>query len=346
TRRHITYAAVEGTRAAGMLAVTGVLALVHPPSFLSASLALSVVTGTVAAAGLLAILGGMPRPVLPRRGYLGALRFAVPFVIASMLTYTMGWGDRFILNYFSGPASVAVYVAAFAIARQPVDLCIGALNTYMFPVLIRAYAADGPKAAAAVQTGVMMKIVVFGAAMVAGLTLFAEPLATLLFPESYRAQVGTLIPLIAVGTFWLALKQFLFDNSLHVTRQNWWQLVSIVPPALTSITLGIVLIRAYGELGAAVAYCLVAAFAGLLSALVSSRVFAFEIPWRRLLEVGTAIFVASLTTWAICRFASRSEPAIVLVGGFLTFSVIYYVALSLFGISTERLADASWASGE
>jgi len=215
--------------------------------------------------------------MLPRGGYLAALSFGIPFLLANCLSYAIGWSDRFVLNYFLGPAAVGVYVAAYSIARQPVELFVGALNNFTFPLLVRAYATDGSNKAGPIQSGLMVTIATLGLGIVAGLAL----LATLLFPPDYRADVVILIPWIAMATFILSIKQFIFDNGLHVTQQNWPHLFTMMPTVLISIGLGIFLVRSHGIFGAAINYVVVATVATFVSAIFSRSRFLGATSLRR-----------------------------------------------------------------
>ncbi len=339
TQRHAVYAAIEGARAIGIAVATAIVAFTHIQSFLPASLILSLVTAGISAASLLYTLRGLPRPRLSRKGYQAALGFGLPFMLASLLTYSLGWLDRFIINYFAGPSSVALYVAAFAIARQPVELLIGPFNNYAFPVLARAYRNHQSNEAAAMQTGAITAILAISTATVAGLTLLADPLATLFFPIDYHASVATLIPFVALGTLFLMLKQFVFDNSFHITRRTWLLLATMVPSALISITLGIVLIRDHGNLGAAVTYVVSTFVALCASAAASLRVLRFEIPWRRFAQIAIATMAASALTWAVLPFVVPLGLFAGIAAGVVTFSVLYAAVLTLFGISIRRLVE-------
>jgi len=346
TQRHVVYAVIEGARALGIVAATIIVPLAHINSFLPACLVLSLLTGGICSASLLYTLRDLPTPRIASSGYLAAFEFGLPFMLASLLSYTLGWFDRFILNYFTGPASVAVYVAAYAIARQPVELLVGPLNNYIFPILARAH-NDGRRGdAAAMQVGAFTSIMAVGAATVCGLTLLAQPLATLFFPAGYHSSVATLIPLVAIGTLFLTLKQFVFDNSFHITRRTWLLLASGLPSAIVSIALGIVLIRLYGDVGAAVTYVVATFLALFISAVASLRVLEFDIPWRRVAGILIATAAASAVTWTlrplVVPFGAFAEIA---VGG-IAFSAVYAAVLMLSGISIRHLVELPWVPGE
>jgi len=313
----------------------------YPASFLSASLALSLATGTCAILGLLSVRHDLARPVFPRRRYLAALSHGAPFLLANCLSYAIGWSDRFILNFFLGPAAVGVYVAAYSIARQPIELFVGALNNFTFPLLVRAYATDGSRRAGPMQTSLMVTITTLGLGIVAGLTLLAEPLATVLFPLNYRADVITLAPWIAFATFVLSIKQFIFDNGLHVTRQNWAHLFTMIPVAIISVGLGILLVRSYGVFGAAVNYIVVACVATFISAGFSLRVLPFPLPWRNMLKVSLSAFLAASAGWTAIHYLDWGNVGALFVGA-IVFCSVYGALLTASGFSLWRMIDTPW----
>jgi O-antigen/teichoic acid export membrane protein len=342
SRSHRSYVGVECGRSFGVVAATVCVAMMQPHSFLPASLALSLVTAGSATLGLLFTARGLVRPSFPRGGYLVALAFGAPYVLTNTLYYTIGWFDRFIVNYFLGPGAVGVYVATYSIARQPVDLFTGGLNSLTFPMLMRAYADGGAAKAGPIQAGVMTTMAVLGMGVVAGLSLLAEPLATLLFPPSYRADVSALIPWIAIATFMLSLRQFVFENSLHATRQNLPLLLAMIPAAVVSIWLGILLVRGHGLFGAAINYLVVCIVALFSAAIISFRMFSFAIPWRNLAKVALAALVATAAAWTAIRSCPCGALPILLVGA-AVFCAVYGALLTLLGFSLWRLIETPWA---
>lgn len=342
---HVSYAAIEWARAAGIAAAIAIVAALGIRSFLPASLILSSITGGIAAVSLLFTLYGLPRPRFLGYGYGAALTFGLPIMLASLLGYTLGWFDRLIINHFAGPVAVAMYVAAFAIARQPVELLIGPLNNYIFPILTRTYNDGRLRDVALMQRETLTSIIAISVAVVAGLTLLAEPMATLFFPASYHANVVKLIPLVAAGTLLLTVKNFVFDNSFHLTRQTWLLLATMVPAAVISISAGIVLIRLYGDLGAGLAFLGSTLLALVVSATVSLRVFSFELPWLALGKITVAAAAASVPTWLLLPPMSQLGAAAQIAAGVAAFSLTYALALTALGIPVRRLVELPWAAG-
>jgi O-antigen/teichoic acid export membrane protein len=342
-RQHRLYLFIESVRACGILIGSGLALVYRQSDFLPACLALAAITAVASLAGLAICFSQMPCLRFPRGGYLAAVKYGMPFAVATSLMYTLGWLDRLILNYFSGPAQVAIYAAAFAVARQPVDLFVAPLNNYVFPMLVRAHSGQEEHNAAWLQTGTITSVSIIGFGVIGMLVMFAEPVTTILFPVSYRASATTLIPLIAAGAFCLALKQFVFDNSLHVTGKVWLHVASIVPSAVIGVVASIVMIRLYGELGAAMAYFLAAVIAVVSGAVLSLRGFSFPIPWRYLLAALVATLLACGSSWAALKGLPRAMPIVTLLVGSTVFAAVYLAVLSALGLSVRHLIKTPWA---
>lgn len=342
SRNHAAYAVLECGRGASMLAATVVVALVHPHSFLPTSIALSLATGGTAALGMVFASRNLPRPALPLGGYLAAVAFGVPYVLANALLYSLGWFDRFIINYFLGPAQVGIYVAAFSLARQPVDLFVGSLNAFTFPMLVHAYANGGAHRAGPVQSGLLTTMTALGVGIVAGLALLGGPIANILFPTSYGAEVGKLIPWIALATFVLSIKQFVFDNSLHATQRNWLHLLTMIAPAVVSIGCGILLVHIFGLPGATANFLMVSIVATLSTAILSFRVFVFTIPWRELAKIVGSALASAAAAWAVTAHYNWGIVVGVAATA-LAFCAVYGASLTMAGFSLRRLIETPWA---
>jgi len=193
-----------------------------------------------------------------------------------------------------------------------------------------------------VQSGQLTTMTALGIGIVSGLSLLAEPLSRLLFPAAYSTEAGRLIPWIAVATFVISIKQFIFDNSLHATQRNWLHLVAMIAPVIVSIGCGILLVRGFGLPGAATNYLIVAIVATLSSAIVSFRVFAFAIPWRDLAKVVVSALLAAATAWAATSRYNLGIVAILSTAA-LIFSAVYGALLTVSGFSLRRLIETPWA---
>src|SRR5690606_3457388 len=119
---------------------------VFPGSFLTVSLATS---AGVLLAGLVA--GAMAW----RRVVVGPARFTwVEFIMLGLPLIAMavvGFGltnfERIVLKVYYDAGSVAIFAAAYALARQPIDMLGNAINMGAFPEAVGRFDTDGPEAA-------------------------------------------------------------------------------------------------------------------------------------------------------------------------------------------------------
>lgn len=341
-QRHLLYASTEIARGVLSLACGVGAVLVIEPTFFSASLGISLVTLVLGLLACAVAFRDLPWPYFPRQGYRAALLFGVPIVSVTLLAQTVGWLDRFILNHALGPASVGLYAAAYALARQPVELFSGSLNPYLFPMLVRSYSSEGREAAGRVQSGNVLTLILLCGAVAAGIALLAQPFAELVLPDAYRAEAVRIMPWIAFATLFASLKNFCFDNAFYITKKNWLQFVSMAPPAVISLLLGLLFIPQGGPVAAA----MIAAFASLVSlagsAFLSTRLLPFSVPWKAIAGLTISFGLASAATLGMRVLLGGQLPLIILFGGTATFMAVYASTLSASGFALVRMLDRPW----
>ena len=341
-QQHVTYAAIEIAR--GLLTVIGAASAVvfvgH--GFFEASLGASLMVLGLAVVACGLAMRRLPRPALPPVGYRAALMFGIPLVAVAVATQVAGLIDRYILNHALGPASVGLYAAAYALARQPVDLFSGSLNPYLFPMLVRSYSAGGPRAAGYIQAGSLIALSVLCAAVAVGICLLAEPFVELVLPEPYRVVAARVMPWIALATLLSALKNFCFDNVFHISGKNWRQFATIAPAAVLSAVLGVLLIPEGGPVAAAIIAAGAAALMLVGSLYLSCRILPFSVPPGAVAGFGVSLALASGAAYAVKLMLGAQPPLVILIGATLAFVVVYAAALTMSGFSLLRFLDRPW----
>ncbi|WP_407524066.1 lipopolysaccharide biosynthesis protein [Methylobacterium oryzisoli] len=342
-RMHQAYALVESLRAGGTLAAATGATLLVGPAFLPATLGLAGATLIAGLVGLALALRGTARPRLARTGYGAAIAFGLPIMIASLLGYTIGSVDRYIVDALMGPHAVAVLAAAYSLARQPIDLFLGPLNAYAFPHLVRVYEQEGVAAAGTAQAGLLTTVMAVGGAITAGLVVLACPLLTVVLPEDYRAEGALLMPWLAVGSLFLTTKFFIFDNAFHLSKRTWLQPLTMLPSAIVGVVLCTLLVPRLGIVGAGLAYATACATACLTTALLTARIVPIPMPWGGLARIAGANLCASLALVTARNLLWPYGPMPVLIGSTLAFVVVYAAGLSLLGLSIQRVMQTPWA---
>lgn len=339
--RHAAYHRIELLRTASIVAATILGPLIDSGSFLPTSLAMSGGAALIAVWGLLQLPAPAGRKT--RRLRLGpALAFGAPIVLSFTVTLALRSAGQYALEAVLGLAAVGIYAAASGLARQPVELVTGALNTYTYPLLLRRQASAGPLGVAEAQTGILLTVTALGAGLVALTFAVAEPVVALILPEAYRAASAQIMPWVALGTFGFAVKQFVFDNCFHVTKRNWLQLASSAVPAALGIAVTIGFVAAYGLAGAGPAYAVISGLSLAVSAVASRRVLAFPVPLPRIAGIAVSAALAGGVAWAAGPVLSAGGTLGVLVGSASIFAGLYLAALACVGFSITRLIAVPW----
>ncbi len=295
-------------------------------SFLYASLGLVVATAITAAIGFPAIRDGLSKVLLQRLASGSFLAIGVPVIIATVLTYQIGWLDRLVLQHWMGPQTVGLYVAIIAIARQPVDLVLNALNSQTFPVLLTRDGKGGHIAADKIA-GVLISLCIMGFGVAAAIMALADPLVRFALPTFDRDIAVALVPFIAVGAVALGIKHFVFDNIFHAYGQNWVMLRWFGFVAVATLVLTMALVPRLGPQGAAIAF-LLGSLGGLASSVALSRRFcAVALPVSALLRIATSAAIAGLCAWTVAMWEDTTFLRLGL--GSLAFGIVYLAALTI-----------------
>ncbi|MCC0015028.1 MAG: lipopolysaccharide biosynthesis protein [Rhodobiaceae bacterium] len=343
--RHLWFAVVEISRSA-LVCALAVAAAVMWPSYVAPVIALSGVTLACALAGLFAALRGNPRPRMARTGYAQALKFGAPVAAVALLTYALGWYDRFILNSFAGPAAVGIYAAGFALARQPAAMLLSAMNTYTFPRLARLKEQGGDRAVADAQRGLLVSMSTVAGVVTAGLIALNEPAAAFLYPQDYHADVAAIMPPIALGTLLVNLKLFVFDNNFYMTRHTGLLIGYMLPTAIVATVASVVLIAQLGLQGAAWGYLAGAALALAASVVTSRRVLAFDPAIGRLCGILAAALAAGAAGHFVSAAVSAQGVLVQLIGGGVSMLLVYAIILHVIGLPFAAILRTPWDLGD
>ncbi len=267
------------------------------------------------------------REILMQRLEAGSFKaIGIPIIIATVLTYQIGWLDRVVIQHWLGPESVGLYVAVMAIARQPVDLFLNALNSQTFPILMtRNDSSD--EAASRRMTGVLLSLCIIGFGVAAAIISLSDALVQFALPAFERPTALSIVPLVSLGSLALGIKHFVFDNIFHAYGRNWIMLRWFAVVACGTLILSMLLVPRFGPIGAAIAFAS-GSFGGLASSIILSHRFCpMHWPVQALLGVFASAVLASLAGWSCSSF--DAAPWIRLGAGSATFGLTYLAALTV-----------------
>ena len=202
------------------------------------------------------------------------LAYGLPLVLTFALGWVVSGSDRWLIGWLLGAEAVGQYAATYDLGFQSLTLLLSIINTAAFPLAVRAHESGSTEKAREQlrHNGELILAAALGGG--AALAVLTPAMIGVFIGESYRDAGLTLFPWIALAAALSGIKAFHFDIGFHLGKQSRWLVAITALAAMANILLNLLLIPAFGILGAAWATVLAYGFGMLISALVGHRLFA------------------------------------------------------------------------
>jgi len=224
------------------------------------------------------------------------LYYGLPLTItfaASSLTNSL---DRYQLSIMDGLDTVGLYSVASDFGRQSILVLMMTINLAAFPLALRALESKGVDAARQQMSQNWTLLLTTSIPICLLMMLFSSEISSLIFGSSFTDSSTALIPWITLGTLFLGLRMYYFDQSFYISKSPGYQLVIVVATIVAKFIFNLILIPTYGALGAA--YSGVAAFGMSLvfCTFLSQRAFRLDLnigaSIKILMASGLMVFIA------------------------------------------------------
>lgn len=290
-QRHSTYSMLEFLRAGLQLALPVLAITIFPGSFLSISLGSSLgvlIAGLVA--GALAwrkVISG-PAPFTQREFF----AFGVPLVVMALVGFGLNNAERLFLNGYYNAGAVAVFAAAYALARQPIDMVANAINMGAFPEVVSKFDAEGPVAATALVSRLMALMMRLCLPVAALLIALGPYITAVVLPPDYHGHVDQLFAIIAFSVLCANLMTFVYGAVVHAHKKPWLLVLANGAGSIATIGLSLLLIPTMAETGAALALAGGTLASLVVCLIISERLTPVPVPWR---DMGVSLGIAAVT---------------------------------------------------
>ena len=239
------------------------------------------------------------RPALDPHIMRSALRYGAPLMLAGAITWVSLYGQRFIIDTMLDRAQVGLYSVGSGIADRSLMFIAFLVAPAIFPLAIRdAREAGMDKAMTRLTDGFALGLLLLVPA-VTGLCLLAQPIATLLLGDAYRAAAVSLLPAAAIAAGLHSAWTLMPSQTLLLHRRTEFNVLIEGAGAVISIVLGLLLVRSHGVLGAAYARVGACAVVLILAVGVGVSTFHAVYPWRVLAGALAASAVMALVLQAL-----------------------------------------------
>lgn len=197
--------------------------------------------------------------------------------------------DLVMLRWMSGPEEVGIYAVAARLSEVPYILAATIMTT-IFPRLIELYNAGAPVYAVRLQT-VFHVMAALALVVIGCLALLGPPVIGFAFgPEFTAAGPMLMIHMLAMPFIYM---RYVFSRWIIIERFAVFSIYSTSFGALANVALNLMLIPAFGGIGAAIATVISYACASYFALLLTGRtrpIFrmmtrALFMPWKALTEL-------------------------------------------------------------
>ncbi|ESW84491.1 polysaccharide biosynthesis C-terminal domain-containing protein [Mesorhizobium sp. C280B] len=328
-QRHSVYSMLEALRALLQLALPIGAILVFQDSFLTVSLGSSLgalIAGIVA--GIMASRRLVAGP--PRFTHRDFFALGVPLIIMALVGFGLNSAERLFLKIYYDASAVAIFAAAYALARQPIDMVANAINMGAFPEVVSRFDEDGPAASGRLLSQLMALMMRLCLPIAAMLVALSSDITELMLPSQYHGRFGLLFPIIAFSVLCANLTSFVYGVVVHAHKRPWLLIIANLFGSVATIALSLLLIPPMAEIGAALALAGGSVVGSITCIIISKRLTPVPVPWR---DIGVSV-VISLSTGVAAKLASMvpgDVPAIFsLVAGGTAGAAVFFGLTSLF----------------
>ncbi|MBU1307350.1 MAG: oligosaccharide flippase family protein [Alphaproteobacteria bacterium] len=314
-QRHSSYSLLEFLRAILQLVLPLLAITILPGSFLAVSLGSSL---GVLIAGLVAGALAWRKVVAGSASFTQRefFAFGIPLVVMALVGFGLNNAERLFLNAYYDAGAVAIFAAAYALARQPIDMVANAINMGAFPEVVGKFDSEGPDAAAAFLSRIMALMLRLCLPVAALLVALGSQITAVVLPADYHGHVDQLFPIIAFSILCTNLASFVYGSVVHAHKKPWLLVWVNAIGSIGTIGLSLLLIPGMAETGAALALAGGTLVHLATCIIISERLTHVPVPWRDLsISLGIALMTGVVAALGSAGLGEAAAIVRLLVGG-------------------------------
>lgn len=302
----------------GLILVAGILTLGVDPSM--------TIIGLGVAAGLSGIwaiiwLVRQSPPALPNvENLTRLLSFGLPLAFVAAGASLNAVITQSILAHQVGLAAVGTFAAAMTLAMRSISMTMIMLGRTVSPTIYEAYEDHGHEKSDAAFERYASFLLLLSIPLVLILTVGAVPVSRVLFDDNFRAEVGAILPWVAVTAFVGGLQGSYLSYVFSIAEKTWMQLLLLSGALVIHAIVTFLMVAGFGAIGAAYGSLLSAALSLFAYGFFANRIRAVNVPLGELGRQFKALCVA--TPFALLTIF---VPSTVLALTSLTLTICVYL---------------------
>jgi O-antigen/teichoic acid export membrane protein len=236
-------------------------------------------------------------------------------IAVAVLGFGLNSAERVILKIYYDAGAVAVFAAAYALARQPIDTIANAINMGGFPEMVSRFDREGPQAAARHLSDQMALMGRLSFPVVALIMALGPDISSVFLPAGYHQDAGLLFSIVALNVLATNFGAFIFNNVVHAHKRLWLLVWPMALGSAGTVALSFALIPTLAAIGAALALLGGTVVSLAAAIVVSRRLMAIPTPWKDLaVSLGVAVCTGA-SAWLASALLGPSLPLLKLGAG-------------------------------
>jgi len=253
------------------------------------------------------------------------LSFGLPLIPFGIFSWIINSGDRYVIGYFMGPASVGIYSAAYGLGNI-ISMFAAPIGFNLYPTISKLWEEEKTEEVKIYLKYSVKYFLMLAIPSVLGLYILSKQILTSLTTAEFVSfSASIVILLVALGvTFYGVYSILVYIIMLAKKTKIIGILVGI--SAIINMSLNIFFVPMIGIVGAAIATLIAFCALTIVTAFISFKYLRFEIDWIPIGKSVASAGLMGLILWWINPEGIVNILGSVGVGGF-----IYFGAFMLLG---------------
>jgi len=225
------------------------------------------------------------------------LAYGFPMIWLEVSNAILSLGDRYVLQYYAGPAAVGLYSVGYNTSQMAVSLLARPLRLAVVPMYLASWAEAGEEATRQFLTRALRGYAGLAIPLALGVSWFGDEIVRLIATDKF-AQSTEVIPWVAAA---LAIHggYAVYAAGLYIFKKTRVLMWATLAAAALNLLLNLWLVPRSGAVGAAQATLIAYVVLGLWVALQAGRRVAIPLSPLFLLKSGA---IALLAVWGVGEF--------------------------------------------
>jgi len=235
------------------------------------------------------------------------IKFGLPLLIGECAFLALSYADRYLILAYYNESVLGLYSVGYNLAMYIANLIMFSITYAIVPIYVDLYGTEGREKTEAFLGKCLRYLIIALIPICFGYLAVCRDLFITLASDKY-ADAASFSPIILVGTIVFALNS-VFNAGLYLAKKTAIMLGIMLLAVVVKIAMNVLLLPAYGVMGAAIATLIPCVMVTLLNAYLSSKYIRVKIDVKSIIYYGAL----SIVMLFVLRYIDTSIASINLV---------------------------------